>query len=237
MLAHYHGQIINNSELGRSFGASDTTIRRDIDILEGTFMIRQLQPWFANIDKRQVKAPKIYFRDTGLLHSLLEIPAQSALSKNPNLSASWEGFALEGVIRARRLAPNECAFWDTHGGAELDLFIHAESKREAVEFRYTDRPATTKSMRAAMGSLKLEELTVIYPGERRFALGDKVEAAGLTQYVLPHTIMLLFDGVLPAPTGKHGLFGRDHVQTYCSAIGSKVAGVVEQIKPFDLLRA
>ena len=187
MLAHYHGQIINYSELGRSFGASDTTIRRYIDILEGTFMVRQLQPWFANIDKRQVKAPKIYFRDTGLLHSLLEIPDQAALNKTPKLGASWEGFALEAVIRARRLASEECSFWATHGGAELDLFINAASKREGVEFKYTDRPATTKSMHAAMESLNLDKLTVIYPGERSFALTDKVEAVGLAEYVMAHT--------------------------------------------------
>ena len=187
MLAHYHGQVINYSELGRSFGASDTTIRRYIDILEGTFMVRQLQPWFANIDKRQVKAPKIYFRDTGLLHSLLEISDQTALNKNPKLGASWEGFALEAVVRAHRLAPNECAFWATHGGAELDLFINVEGKHEGIEFKYTDRPATTKSMHAAMESLDLEKLTVIYPGERHFALTDNIEAVGLAEYVMVHT--------------------------------------------------
>lgn len=183
MLAHYHGQIVNLSELGRSFGAADTTIRRYMDILEATFMVRQLRPWHENISKRQVKAPKLYFRDTGLLHGLLDIPDKSALVRHPKLGPSWEGFALEEVVRASAAGPEDLWFWATHGGAELDLLVASGTRREGFEFKYTDRPASTRSMHTAIESLKLDRLTVIYPGERRIPLAERIEAIGLADYV------------------------------------------------------
>lgn len=183
MLAHYHGQIVNLSEMGRSFGAADTTIRRYMDILEATFMVRQLRPWHENIKKRQVKAPKLYFRDTGLLHTLLDIPDKAALTTHPKLGPSWEGFALEEVVRARAASSEEIWFWATHGGAELDLLVVSGTRREGFQFKYADRPASTHSMHTAIDSLKLDRLTVIYPGERRFPLAEKIEAVGLAEYV------------------------------------------------------
>lgn len=183
MLAHFHGQIVNLSELGRSFGAADTTIRRYMDILEATFMVRQLRPWHENINKRQVKAPKLYFRDSGLLHGLLDIPDKAALVRHPKLGPSWEGFALEEVVRASVTDPEDIWFWATHGGAELDLLVARGMHREGFEFKYTDRPASTRSMHIAIDSLKLERLTVIYPGGRRIPLAEKIEAVGLAEYV------------------------------------------------------
>ncbi len=183
MLAHYHGQIMNFSELGRSFGAADTTIRRYMDILEATFMVRQLRPWHENIGKRQVKAPKLYLRDTGLLHVFLDIPDKPALTRHPKLGPSWEGFALEEVVRVSAADPEDLWFWATHGGAELDLLIATGTRRNGFEFKYTDRPASTRSMHMAIESLKLDSLTVIYPGERRFPLAEKIEAVGLADFV------------------------------------------------------
>jgi len=179
MLAHYHGQIVNFSELGRSFGASDTTIRRYLDLLNATFMVRSLSPWHENISKRQVKAPKLYFRDSGLLHSLLGIEDRDQLNRHPKLGASWEGFALEEVIRHYDATPEECYFWATHSGAELDLLIVQGGQKVGVEFKYTDRPRSTKSMHVAMESLKLDALRVVCPTERSFPLGHGIEAIGL----------------------------------------------------------
>jgi len=179
MLAHYHGQIVNFSELGRSFGASDTTIRRYLDLLNATFMVRSLSPWHENISKRQVKAPKLYFRDSGLLHSLLGIENRDQLNRHPKLGASWEGFALEEVIRHYDATPEECYFWATHSGAELDLLIVQGGQKVGVEFKYTDRPRSTKSMHVAMESLKLDALRVVCPTERSFPLGHGIEAIGL----------------------------------------------------------
>jgi len=156
MLAHYHGQVVNFSELGRSFGASDTTIRRYLDLLNGTFMVRSLSPWHENISKRQVKAPKLYFRDSGLLHSLLGIENKDQLNRHPKLGASWEGFALEEVIRRYNATPEECYFWATHSGAELDLLIVQGGRKVGVEFKYTDKPRSSKSMHVAMESLQLD---------------------------------------------------------------------------------
>ena len=183
MLAHYHGQIVNLSEMGRSFGAADTTIRRYMDILEATFMVRQLRPWQENIKMRQVKASKLYFRDSGLLHGLLDIPDRAALVRHPKIAPSWEGFALEEVVRASAVGPGNMWFWATHGGAELDLLVASGTGREGFEFKYTDRPASTRSMHIAIEGLKLERLTVIYPGERRIPLTEKIEAIGLAGYV------------------------------------------------------
>ena len=183
MLAHYHGQLVNFSELGRSFGAADTTIRRYLDILEATFMIRLLQPWHENVSKRQVKAPKLYLRDSGLFHTLMGIPDHAALSRHPKLGASWEGFAIEEVIRQHRSGSGETWFWATHGGGEVDLFLLTDQGRIGYEIKYTDQPRVTRSMHTAMETLQLEELKIIYPGDREFPLTEKIRAVGLSGLV------------------------------------------------------
>jgi predicted AAA+ superfamily ATPase len=183
MLAHYHANIFNAAELGRSLALKDVDIRRYLDILSGTFMIRQLQAWQENIKKRQVKAPKIYFRDSGLLHSLMRISSQNDLRGNPKLGASWEGFALEEIIRAHRVKSHDCYFWATHSGAELDLLLFSGNQRLGFEFKYTDAPKLTKSMCISYEALKLDELSVIYPGKTEYALTKNIRAKGLENYL------------------------------------------------------
>lgn len=184
MLAHYHGNVLNASELGRSFGSSDTTIRRYLDILSGTFMVRQLQPWHANIKKRQVKAAKIYFRDSGLYHTLLRIKTSEELQRHIKLGASWEGFALEEIIRKHRVKPHDCFFWQTHAGAELDLLLLLDNKKIGFEFKYADAPRTSKSMHTSLEDLGLDHLYVVYPGVTDYALSDKMSVVGLKNYLL-----------------------------------------------------
>ncbi len=183
MLSHYHGQMGNSAEIGKSLGVSHTTIRHYLDILTGTFMIRQLQPWFENIGKRQVKTPKIYFRDSGLLHTLQEIPDAKALMNHPKLGASWEGFSLEEIIRFNQASSEEVYFWGVHNQAELDLLIIKNGTRLGFEFKYADAPVLTRSMQMAMESLRLDKLTVIFPGKERYLLAPNIEAVGLEAYV------------------------------------------------------
>lgn len=187
MLSHYHGNVLNSAELGRSLGISHTAIRHYLDILNGTFMIRQLSPWFENIDKRQVKTPKIYFRDSGILHNLLGIESYPALNNHPKLGASWEGFALEQIIRHHQADPEDCYFWATHGGAELDLLIMKNDQRLGFEFKYSSTPKFTQSMQIAIEDLKLNALKVIYPGNDQFLLTKHknltIQAQGLEQYI------------------------------------------------------
>ena len=168
MLAHYHGQTWNGSELGRSMGLSDKTVRSYLDILSATFMVRQLQPWHENIHKRQVKSPKIYFRDSGILHSLLGISDYHQLTGNPKLGASWEGFALEQTLQIVR--PVDAYFWSTYSGAEVDLFFIKNGKRHGVEFKYSEAPKATKSMYVAIEDLSLDHLWVVYPGKDIYPL-------------------------------------------------------------------
>jgi len=172
MLAHFHGQTWNASELGRSMGLNDKTVRSYLDILTSTFMIRQLQPWHENLRKRQVKAPKIYFRDSGLLHNLLNIPDYHSLTGNPRLGASWEGFAMEQVLQA--LCPSETYFWSTYSGAEVDLLLFRNGKRYGVEFKFSEAPKITKSMHIAISDLSLDQLWVIYPGDEAYPVTDKI---------------------------------------------------------------
>lgn len=179
MLAHYHGQLFNASELGRSFGISDTSARRYLDLLTGTFMVRQLAPWAENLSKRQVKAPKIYFRDSGLLHSLLGLEKGRDIQTHPKLGASWEGFALESVLRTLGIPSEEAYFWATHNQAELDLLVFKGGRRFGFEFKYADAPRVTPSMKIAMGDLGLERLFVIHPGDLDYSLGERMEAIGL----------------------------------------------------------
>lgn len=177
MLAHYHGQIWSAAPLAQSMGVSEPTIRRYLDTLTQTLMIRQLQPWHENLGKRQVKAPKIYFRDTGLLHALIGVQNVSELVTHPQSGASWEGFALEQVLRIAQ--PDQAYFWATHQGAELDLLMLKGSQRVGVEFKRADAPRVTTSMRIAMNDLKLDALYVVYPGLHRFKLADGIEAVPL----------------------------------------------------------
>jgi predicted AAA+ superfamily ATPase len=159
---------------------SEPTVRRYLDWLTQGLMVRQLQPWFENLAKRQVKAPKIYFRDTGYLHALLGIREASELIRHPRSGASWEGFALEQVLRLAQ--PNEAYFWATHQGAELDLLMFKHGKRVGVEFKRADAPGLTPSMRIALSDLKLDALYVVYPGERRYRLAEKAEAVPLAHF-------------------------------------------------------
>jgi len=183
MLAHYHGSICNTSDIGKSLGASHTTIRSYLDILKGTFMIRQLQPWWENINKRQVKSAKIYFRDTGIYHTLTGIADQQALLLSPKLGASWVGMVLEELIRYHNATPEECYFWAIHAQAELDLLIIKDGKRLGFEIKYTDAPTITKSMHTAMKYLNLDSLTVITPSELEYPMDDKIQAVGLEIYL------------------------------------------------------
>lgn len=177
MLAHYHGQIWSAADPARSMGVSEPTIRRYLDILTQTMMVRQLQPWHENLGKRQVKAPKIYFRDTGLLHALMGVQSIEQLVTHPRAGASWEGFALEQVLRIAK--PDQAWFWATHQGAELDLLMLRGGQRVGVEFKRSDTPKMTPSMRIAMKDLKLDALYVVHPGLHRHRLADGIEAVPL----------------------------------------------------------
>ncbi len=172
MLAHYHGQVWNAADPARSLGVNESTVRRYLDWLTQTYMVRQLQPWYENVGKRQVKAPKIYFRDSGLLHVLMGIRDEHGLLTHPKSGASWEGFVVEQVLRIAQ--PDEAYFWATHAGAELDLLMIKYGRRMGVEIKRTDAPALTPSMRIAMHDLKLERLLVLYPGNRRYSLAQDI---------------------------------------------------------------
>jgi uncharacterized protein len=172
MLAHYHGQIRNMAELGRALSTSEKTSGHYIDLLEDLFMIRQLQPWHANLKKRQVKAPKIYLRDSGLLHYLMNIKTEKDLLEHPRCGASWEGYVIEEVLKI--LPVDDAYFWATHGGAELDLLLFHNGRKYGVECKRVDAPRITPSITAALEDLELEKLTIIYPGSKAYALNEKV---------------------------------------------------------------
>lgn len=179
MLAHYHGQIFNASEIGRSLGVSDHTAQRYLDLLSGTFMVRQLQPWYYNTKKRIIKRPKIYFRDTGILHNLLSLEDKKDILSHPKLGASWEGFALEEVIRCAELKEDEAFFWGVHTGAELDLIFEKKGKLYGAEVKYTQAPSLTPSMRFALAELPLKHLWVIYPGKEEYRLSRNITVVPL----------------------------------------------------------
>jgi len=183
MLCHYHGQTFNASEINRSLGISDHMSRKYLDILSGTFMIRVLQPWFENISKRQVKSPKIYFRDSGILHALLGLRDMKQLTNYPRLGAFWEGFALEEVLRKYRARQEECFFWGTQSGAELDLLLHRGGRRLGFEFKYSDAPKVTPSMRISQEDLNLDHIYVIHPGQGSFPMTEKITAVGLQNFI------------------------------------------------------
>ena len=179
MVAHFHGQVWNASELARSLGNSETTARRYLDILSGAYMVRQLPPWFENLKKRQVKSPKVYVRDSGLLHTLLTVETAEQLSGHPKVGASWEGYVIEQLLVA--LNSRDVYFWATHAGAELDVFVRASGKRYGFEIKYTDAPRTTRSMRTAQHDLNLERLFVVYPGAESYSLDDRIDVLPVTE--------------------------------------------------------
>ena len=181
MLAHLHGGILNSSELARAFGVADTTIRRYLESLEGTFMVRTLRPFHASISKRQVKAPKVYVADSGLLHSLVDIPSESALASHPKVGASWEGFLLETVVALLGARDDQCYFWATHAGAELDLLVVDGQLRRGFEFKRTAAPTVTPSMRSALRDLNLDRLDVVHAGAESFRLAPRVYATAASR--------------------------------------------------------
>ena len=189
MLAHYHGQVWNASEIGRSLGEAHTTIRRHADVLVGALVVRELQPWFENVGKREIKSPKLYVRDSGILHSLLGAESFQALESHPKLGASWEGFVIEQVLNVA--GTRDAYYWGTQSGAELDLLLTVNGKRVGVEVKYADAPRMTRSMRIALQDLQLSHLYVVYPGAARYDLGTRAEAIGLPD---------LLTQIAPAPT-------------------------------------
>ena len=181
MIAHYHAQTWNGSELARAFGVAHTTVQRYLDVLTETFMVRQLPPWHENLSKRQVRAPKVYLRDTGLLHILLGVNTRRELEGHPKVGASWEGMALEVVLDQLGTRTGEAYFWGTHAGAELDLFVIRGRTRLGFEFKRTSAPSVTPSMRTAVADLKLQRLYVIHGGTESFPIGARMLAVPLTR--------------------------------------------------------
>jgi predicted AAA+ superfamily ATPase len=181
MLAHYHGELWKGAELARAFGVTDSTVRRYLEILCSTFVVRKLQPWHENIGKRQVKAPKIYFRDSGLLNTLLRIDSAEELARHPKVGASWEGFGLDAVTVRLGVEADRCYFWRTHTGAELDLLVTHKGRKLGFEFKRTSSPRITRSMYSALNDLGLESIDLIHAGERTFPLSERVRAVALSR--------------------------------------------------------
>jgi hypothetical protein len=179
MLAHYHGQIWNASEFARSFGVSDTTVRHYLDLLTAALVVRQLPAWHENISKRQVKSPKIYLVDSGILHSLLNLRIMTDVESHPKLGASWEGFVLGEVVNRLQATAEECHYWATYSGAELDLLITQGRRKRGFEIKRTSSPKMTKSMAVAVEDLNLDRLDVIHAGDHSFPLSDKIRAVAL----------------------------------------------------------
>lgn len=179
MLAHYHGQTWNASELARAFGVAHTTVRNYLNSLTGALVVRQLLPWHENLSKRQVKAPKVYIEDSGLLHTLLGLSTQTDLERHPKVGASWEGFAISQVIRRLGARDEECYFWATHAGAELDLLVVRGGRRLGFEIKRTAAPRVTPSMRTALTDLKLDRLDVIHAGQHSFPMAERIRAVPL----------------------------------------------------------
>ena len=186
MVAHYHGQTWNATEAARSLGVATSTSQRYLDLLTDALVIRQLRPWHANLKKRQVRSPKVYVRDSGLLHKLLGIDDQHALLHHPKLGASWEGFVIEQVLAS--VAHDDASFWATHQGAEIDLLLRRGDRLYGVECKRTDAPTVTRSIRTALDDLSLERVAVLYPGKRRYPLSDQAEAVPLAALTTPDTL-------------------------------------------------
>jgi uncharacterized protein len=184
MVAHVHGQKLNWSELGRSMGAGDNTVRHYVDTLAQTYVLRVLPPWHENISKRQVKSPKVWVADSGLLHALLDIETLPALERHPKLGASFEGHCLEQVIQHLGARPEQCFYWATQAGAELDLLVVRGNERRGFEMKYVDAPSLTPSMKNALEDLKLDSLDVLYPGMRTYSLHARVRAVPISRVLL-----------------------------------------------------
>lgn len=180
MLSHYHGSTVNYSDLGRSLGVSDKTVKHYLSILEDTFMVRLLQPWFANVKKRLVRSPKVYIRDSGIYHALQSIETIDDLRKHPSIGASWEGYAIEEIVSLLDKRDNEVFFYGAQSGVELDLFWQNKGKNYGVEFKYKDAPSTTKSMHQAISDLDLHKLWVVYPGDKVYDLTEKIKVVPLS---------------------------------------------------------
>lgn len=192
MIAHFHGQVLNQAELARALGSSEPTARRYLDILSGTYMVRQLPPWFENLKKRQVRSPKVYVRDSGILHALLSIADSGGLQSHPKLGASWEGYCLEQILG---LCGDRAAyFWGTHSGAELDLLLFHKGRRLGFEFKFSEQPRSTKSMRIAQQDLSLDHLYVVHPGEHDYPLDSSISAV-----TLPNLVHALRSGTALGP--------------------------------------
>ncbi|MDI6808242.1 MAG: DUF4143 domain-containing protein [Candidatus Eisenbacteria bacterium] len=184
MLAHYHGQVWNASEFARSFGVADTTVRHYLDLLASALVVRELQPWHENISKRQVKSPKVYIKDSGILHALLRLRTLTDLESHPKIGASWEGFVIEQVIHQLDAKSEECFFWATHGGLELDLLVVRGRERLGFEVKRTTSPQVTPSMRNALSDLRLRRLDVIHAGSRTFPLSSNIRAVALSRLLV-----------------------------------------------------
>ena len=176
MLAHWHGQVWNGAEFGRAFGVSHTTVRRYLDLLTSVFVVRQLQPWFENIRKRQVRSPKVYIADSGILHALLGLTGRTDVVSHPKVGASWEGFVIEQIVHLLRAPPEQCFHWSTHAGAELDLLVLDGARRLGYEVKRAEAPRLTRSMRSAMETLNLDSLDVVHAGTQRYRLAPGVRA-------------------------------------------------------------
>jgi predicted AAA+ superfamily ATPase len=187
MLAHWHGQIWNGSEFGSAFGISHTSVRRYLDTLGDALVVQQLQPWHQNLSKRQVKSPKVYLTDSGLLHALLQIPTKHDLLAHPKVGSSWEGMMLQATVAHLGAAPEECFFWATHAGAELDLLVVRGRRRLGFEFKHTSQPTTTTSMRVAIDDLGLDRLTVVHAGTETFPMADGIRAVAARRLLVDVT--------------------------------------------------
>jgi predicted AAA+ superfamily ATPase len=181
MLAHYHGKVWNASAFASSFGVADTTVRRYLDLLTSALVVQQLPPWHENIRKRQVKSPKVYLRDSGILHTLLDLETQRQVESHPMLGASWEGFLINEIRRVLRARPDQCYFWATFAGAELDLLVVRGNKRVGFEIKRTDMPGITRSMRQARSDLKLDRLYLVHAGSETFPMDHDIQAVAWTR--------------------------------------------------------
>jgi len=187
MVAHFHGQVWNAAEPARALGVNPSTTRRYLDLLTDAMMVRQLHPWHANLGKRQVKSPKVYVRDTGLLHQLLGLGTEKELLSHPKLGASWEGFVIDQVLAVE--SHDEAWFWATHQGAEIDLLLRRGDRLLGVECKRADAPRMTRSLRIARDDLGLDRVAVVYPGERRYEIADGVEAVPLASLARPGSLL------------------------------------------------
>ena len=181
MLAHWHGQVWNGAEFGRAFGVSHTTVRRYLDLLTSVFVVRQLLPWHENIRKRQVRSPKVYVADSGILHALLGLSTREAVLSHPKVGASWEGFVVQQIVQLLAAAPEQCFHWSTHSGAELDLLVVAGNRRYGFEVKRAEAPRSTPSMRSAFETLRLDRLEVVHAGTEGYAIAPGMRALPATR--------------------------------------------------------